>query len=103
MEEQFVLIYLKFPTGSLDDESALNAVFELEDILVDAVETDCVGTFDGNEFCDDTVTFFIYGQDANRISEAIYPIISKIKTLPGSYILKNHGLQAKEQKIKLAN
>ena len=86
-----VQIFLQFPRNALDDERKLDAVFDLEEILEEIVEKTGIGNFDGNEFCDDTVTFFIYGPDADKIVENLYPIVSRISYLPGSYIVKRYG------------
>lgn len=95
-------IYLQFPKGALDDEKKLDAVFDLEDILREVVEKTGIGNFDGNEFCEDTVTFFIYGPDADKIVEELHPIIARMPYLPGSYIIKRYGdYDALEEQINL--
>lgn len=92
-----LLIFLQFPKGALDNEKKLDAVFDLEDILTQTVELNGVGDFDGNEFCEDTVTFFIYGKDANKIQEVLAPIIEKVPYLQGSYIFKKYNDNREEQ------
>lgn len=94
---EVLLIFLQFPKGALNNEKKLDAVFNLEDILTQAVELDGAGDFDGNEFCEDTVTFFIYGKDVNKIQEVVAPIIEKIPCLQGSYILKRYKDNKEEQ------
>lgn len=105
-DEDMLLIYLNFPIGSLDGGSKLDAVFDFEDILMKAIEENGVGNFDGNEFCegpDETsVTFFIYGPDANVLYETVKPFLSFLPKLPGSYILKQSGdRKREEEKIDL--
>lgn len=103
-ENDTVLIYLKFPIGKLDNPKALNAVYDLEDILFKIVEDNKIGRFDGNEFCDgpndESVTFFIYGDDADKISDIILPIVSKLPVLSGSHILKKYGTVEKILMLK---
>jgi hypothetical protein len=94
--DQSVQIFLQFSKGALDNERKLDAIFELEDILTEIVETTGIGRFDGNEFCEDTVTFFIYGPDADKIVNELYPVISKIPYQKGSYIFKDY-LNSEEQ------
>lgn len=102
-----VMLYLKFQVGKLDDKKALDAVFDLDDLLREVVEKTGVGRFDGNEFCegpDETsVTFFIYGTDADVIHGAISPVLAYLPSLPGSYVHKIYGgyTNAPEKKVLL--
>ena len=100
--DQSVQIFLQFKEGDLDDERKLDAIFKLEVILIEVVDKTRIGNFDGNEFCEDTVTFFIYGRDADKIVENLYPIIAKIPYMAGSYILKRYGdIEAFEEQVFL--
>lgn len=100
LKSEVLLIFLQFSKGALDNEKKLDAVFNLEDILTQAVELDGVGDFDGNEFCEDTVIFFIYGKDANKIQDVVAPIIEKVPYLQGSYTLKRYK-DSKEKQLML--
>ncbi len=100
--EHAVLIFLQFSEGKLESERAVNAIFDLQELLSEEIEGNGVGLFDGNEFFEDTVTFFIYGPDANAIYEVIQPVISGLPVLPGSYIVKRYGdIGAPEEQIPL--
>jgi hypothetical protein len=101
-----VFVHLNFPVGALDSEHKLDAVFELEDIFKETLETSGVGDFDGDEFCEGpvetSVTFFMYGPDANKIYQVVLPILMRLPSLLGSYITKRYGgLGAKETHIVL--
>jgi hypothetical protein len=89
--QQTVIIYLSFPQTKLDDERALDAVFDLEEILRRIIFRKHLGEFDGNEFCEDTVTYFIYGNDADAIIQAILPYIQDLPVLPDSHIFVRYG------------
>jgi len=102
LNEHSVLIFLKFGRSPFNSERKLDAIFELENIIAEVVEKTGVGQFDGNEFCEDTVTFFIYGPDADKIVEELYPIIVCISYMSGSYIIKRYGdLGDREEQIFL--
>lgn len=97
-----VLIFLQFSEGKLKQESAVSAVFDLQDILREVIEEANVGIFDRNEFYEDSVTFFMYGPDANIIHETISPILNQLPLFPGSYIIKRFGdIGAVEERIFL--
>ncbi len=93
--QQALLVCLQFPVGVLEDENKLDAVYYFEDILIDVIEKTHVGQFDGNEFCEapdeESVTFFMYGPDANKMYETIEPVLSYLPSLPGSYVIKCYG------------
>ena len=100
-KEEAVLIYLQFPQGTLYSERKLDILlFDVEDVLQEAVEKNKVGTLDGNEMYEDTITYFFYGKDANKIAEVVYPMLSYIPFMKGSYILKRYR-DDKEKQIML--
>ena len=94
-DEQAVIICLQFPIGKLQEQKALDAVFDLDDILCSVIETSGAGHYDGHEFCEgpdeESVTFFIYGDDANRIYNEIKPILQSLPMLPGSYVMRQYS------------
>src|SRR6185503_20215620 len=83
--DQAVIICLQFPIGKLQQQKALNAVFELDSILREAVETSGAGSYGGNEFCEseqeESVTFYFYGKDAAAIYHEIQPILGSLPSL----------------------
>ena len=91
-DEQAVIICLQFPIGKFENQKARDAVFDLDSLLREVIETSGVGTYNGHEFHErsdeESVTFFIYGQDASLIYREIKPILQSLPTLPGSYIIK---------------
>lgn len=96
------LLYFKFPIGQLESDRAFDVLMEFEDILREIVESENLGNIDGHEFCygddEESITFFIYTKDEEKLYKLIEPLVSYIPCLPGSYILKN---AAKEQYIFL--
>ncbi len=95
-QQQEVQIYLRFPVGKFDSEKNLDAIFQLEEILAHSVETNGLGRFDGNEFCDSpdesSVTFFIYGTNADSVCDVLTPFVVGLPFLSGSHILKRYGV-----------
>jgi hypothetical protein len=91
-DEQAVILCLQFPIGKLQEQKALDAIFDLDDILRDVIETSGVGRYDGHELCEseveESVTFYIYGEDAGSIYEEIQPILESLPSLSGFYIIK---------------
>lgn len=94
-DEQAVIICLQFPIGKLQQKRALNAVFELDAILREVIETSGVGSYGGNEFAEgeeeESVTFYLYGQDATEIYHEIQPILDSLHNVTGFYIIKRYS------------
>jgi hypothetical protein len=94
-DEQAVIICLQFPIGKLQNKKALDAVFDLDDILQEVVETSGVGRYDGHEFRkgpeEESVSFFMYGKDAGRIYQELKPILQSLPISSGSYVLKRYS------------
>lgn len=94
-KQHMVLVCLQFTIGALEKKSRLDAVYDLDDVLMNIVEETGVGEYSGHEFCEgpdeESVTFFMYGEDADKIHETIIPVLNYVPKLPGSYILKRYG------------
>ena len=94
-DEQAVIICLQFPIGKLQNQKALNAIFDLDAIIREVIETSGVGTYDGNEFCEgeeeESVTFYIHGKDAAAIYQEIALILESLPSLSGFYVIKRYS------------
>lgn len=101
-EKDLLLIVLVFPPYVLENESKLDALFAFEDVLREIVEINRVGTVDGNEIGDTTITFFIYGKNADAIYDILFPVLSRFPFRPGSYVIKHYrGKNPHEELIML--
>ena len=83
------------------------AVFELEDRLIEAIEQAHAGEFDGNEIALDgsEVVLYAYGPDADALFEAMRPSLAEVEPRPGSHAIKRYGPaadpQAREARVEL--
>lgn len=93
--EQAVIICLQFSVGKLQEKKALDAIFDLDDIFRTILETSGIGTYDGHEFCEspeeESVRFFMYGPDANRMYEEVKPILQSLPSLQEISIHKQYS------------
>src|SRR5579863_9854630 len=84
-DEQAVIICLQFPIGKFEEQKARDAIFDLDKILRKVIETSGVGYYYGHEFYEgpdeESVKFFINGEDANDIYEEINPILQALPSL----------------------
>lgn len=105
--EDALLVYLNFPPNKLQDEKALDALFDLDNIFEEVAYTTNAGYYDGHEFCEgpeeESITFFLYGQDIQRLYQVLLPLLQALPKLPGSYILKRYRKKTpSEEKILLS-
>jgi hypothetical protein len=94
-DEQAVIICLQFPKGKLKQEKALAAIFELDAIFREIIEASGVGNYGGNEFAEsdieESVTFYLYGDDATKMYHEVQPILDSLPSLTGFYIIKRYS------------
>jgi hypothetical protein len=100
--EQAVLLYFKLSDERFGESEEREAVFRLEDELEEKIAAAKVGELDGHEFGEGFATFYMYGPDADKLSDAIIDTIRKHKPRAGSYIIKRYGEQgAREERASL--
>lgn len=87
-------VVVDFQYGSDD----LSPVFALEDQLIAAIKAAGAGEFDGNEFGIDgsdgsifSGSFFMFGPDADRLFEAIRPVLESSLLMRGAIAIKCYG------------
>ena len=94
-DEQAVIICLRFPIGKFENKKALDAVFDLGEIIREVIETSGKGTYKGHTFDEgednESVTFFISGKDARVLYREIKPILQSLPSLPNSSIIKRYS------------
>ncbi len=100
-DEQAVIICLQFPIGKFENKKARTAIFELDSIIREVIETSGVGMYDGVEFSEgsneELVKFFIRGEDANSIYYEVKSVLKLLPSLPGFYIIKRYSQFLDEQ------
>jgi hypothetical protein len=74
--------------GSFDDRER---AFSLEDRLQDAIRNLEIAEYDGHEFREGWCRFYIYGDDADAMAEAVLPILREFSPAPGSFVVKRFG------------
>ncbi|HSX09545.1 MAG TPA: hypothetical protein VLF93_05295 [Candidatus Saccharimonadales bacterium] len=94
-DEQAVILCLQFPIGKFESKKAHNAIFDLNVILKEVIETSGVGVYDGFEFVEGTdeelVKFFMRGQDARALYKQVKEILELLPHLTSFYIIKRYS------------
>ncbi|MGH3713346.1 MAG: immunity 26/phosphotriesterase HocA family protein [Micromonosporaceae bacterium] len=81
-----VFIHLPAPSG--DAELALD---EIEDPIIEALESAGVGEFDGHVISEHGAVLRVYGSDPDAIFGSIKDVLRQLKLPPGSYAMKHRG------------
>jgi hypothetical protein len=94
-EEHAVIVFIPPP----DTELGLD---EIEDPLIEAIEEDGTGEFDGNEIGPDGATLFMYGPDADALYATVSGVLSELDLPEGTYAIKRYGPPgAEETRVEL--
>jgi hypothetical protein len=83
--EEAVLVHI---TALAPADSGLD---EVEDPLIEAIEAAGVGEFDGNEIGPDGAVLYLYGPSADRLWDAVAPVLAAAGLGAGSYAVKRYG------------
>ena len=88
MTQQAVIVHFRY--GSSD----LTRLFELEDLIEDAIESAGVGRFDGDLVATDGRDgyLYMYGADADRLLAIVEPILASADFMSGAEVTRQYGL-----------
>ena len=87
--------------GEVDEREA---IFALEDELIEAIKEAGVGEFDGNEFGGGEAVLYSYGPDADALFAVMEPHLRAVKARPAWCVLRYGEAadpSAKERRIDL--
>jgi hypothetical protein len=102
MFEQHAVI-VRFEYGQTD----LSPLFKLEDELTAAIEAAGAGMFDGDEVAVDGSdgTLFMYGPDADKLFEAIRPVLASTTIIRNIVATLRYGSdkEAKEREVAITS
>jgi hypothetical protein len=100
--EEALVIHLKLSDTEFGSFEERERAFSIEDRLESALRNAAQGEYDGHEFGDGWCRFYLYGEDANALAEAVLPVLTSFATLPGSFVLKRFGPPgSNEERISL--
>jgi hypothetical protein len=87
----------------LADNATVVSLHALQDRLLEAIENAAAGQLDGDEFGEGTCTIYCYGPDADRLWDAVAPILETEPFPEGSVAVKRYGPPgAREETVDLA-
>jgi hypothetical protein len=88
--EQAVIVHLKLDS-EFGEPTEREAVLALEQKIEQAIARVSAGEFDGDEFGGHECVLFMYGPDADRLYQAIEPLLKVDPASVEGYALKRYG------------
>lgn len=89
--EHAVIAHLRLTEGQFGSECERAAVAALADDLKYAIDEKQAGEFDGEEFGDGRCVLYMYGPDADRLFEAVEPVLRAGPLARGGFAIKRYG------------
>ncbi|HOD84128.1 MAG: hypothetical protein BWX88_02334 [Planctomycetes bacterium ADurb.Bin126] len=90
--EQAVIVHLPLDDSRFGTQERREALFQLEDELIEAIELAECGEFDGNEFGEGECVFYMYGPDADVIFMVVEVVLKEFPVAHGGFAIKRYGL-----------
>lgn len=100
--EQAALICLKLSDEEIGTSRERQAISILRDRLIRAVQDRGAGEFDTLDYAEGFGTLSFNGPSADRLAEAVLPVVRTYASRSGSYLVKRYGdAGAREQSVVL--
>lgn len=96
-----VVVHFTIEGDGSGPDPAVDALAELEDRLVDAIEPPGIGELDGDVFGEGEVTISIYGPDLDRLWDKVRPILESYDARPAYAELRDGGPDQPAQRVDL--
>ena len=87
--EHAVLIHIPADDPRFDYESF--GLDQVEDPIIVALEREGIGELDGNMIGGDEAIIYLYGRDADRVYDAIAPVLGCLALPHGTVVVKRYG------------
>jgi hypothetical protein len=82
---------LKFSDNAFGTPKERQEFQGLEDRVMNAIDAEGVGEYDGNDVGQGWYTLYAYGPSADRLAEVVVPIVQAANPPSGSYTVKRYG------------
>lgn len=89
--EHAVLVYLKLSNDSFGAEEERDSIHQLSHQLESVIDLHGVGEFDGDEFGGGRCVLYMYGPSADRLYDAVSPLLSSSHLSKNGYVIKRYG------------
>ena len=96
-----VAVHFKLSTsGQFGSSEERAMVHRFSDSLASVIEDQQIGVFDADEYGNGEGALFMYGPNADRLFEVVYPLLSTWSPLKGGYAIKRYGVPERSERIE---
>jgi hypothetical protein len=88
---QAVIVHLRLSDDEFGTPDERMAAYELEDKLIETINSANVGELDGHEFGGGEVVFYMYGTSADRLFAAVETILQTPPFPTTGYAIRRYG------------
>jgi hypothetical protein len=101
-QEEFqhgVFVYIRLSDDDMGDGEQDDAIYALQEELTKLIETAAIGEFDGDEWGGGYCQLFMYGTSADKIFDAISPMLLGNTELPITHAVKRYGPPGAQEQV----
>jgi hypothetical protein len=96
-----IAAYFKLSAPNFGTIDEMNEIHTFAGKLAEAIEASGLGVYDGDEFGEGECGLFMYGPDADRLFEVVYPLLSSWEKMRGGQIIKRYGEPSRSETITI--
>jgi hypothetical protein len=89
--EQCVIVHVRISYPGFGTSEERDSIYRISEMLAEAIMVEGAGAFDGEEFGGGECKLFMDGPDADRLFEAVFPVLKGWQALKGGYAVKRFG------------
>ena len=90
-KDEWIAVYFKLDAGLFGTQEERDLVHMFTDKLDEIIRASGEGVFDGDEFGNGECGLFMYGPNADRLFDAVEPLLKNWGPLRGGYAIKRYG------------
>jgi hypothetical protein len=90
-DEQAILVVLRLDDDDFGSDESRRELLMLEDEFAKAMADSSAGEYDGHEFGRGSCTFYFYGVSADRLFQALRPLLGRVRAGNGSHVVRRYG------------
>jgi hypothetical protein len=98
--QEWIAVHFKLSGGKFGTTDERDMAHAFSDKLASVIEESQAGIFDGDEFGAGEGVFFMYGPDANRLFDVVYPLLKTWEPLRGGYAIKRYGRRDNSERVE---
>jgi hypothetical protein len=96
-----IAAYFKLSAPNFGTIDEMKEIHRFTGQLAEAIEASKAGVYDGDEFGEGECGLFMYGPDADRLFDVVYPLLSSWKKMRGGRIIKRYGQPGRSETIMI--